>query len=116
MKRLRDEYKILDDWTQQDVYRVISVRYELELRSVDDIGLENYSDWDVHAESLAAVMELGRAGRVVENGTVREYNTMHAAHISRLLLQLWTRTNTLNTSCRACHERTPCGKSGVEKR
>lgn len=40
MKRLRDEYKIPDDWTQQDVYRVISVRYELELRSVDDIGLE----------------------------------------------------------------------------
>ena len=82
MKRLRDEYKIPDDWTQQDVYRVISVRYELELRSVDDIGLENYTlAEDVDAESLAAVMELAVPGVVVENGTVREYNTTYAAHI-----------------------------------
>ena len=80
MKRLRDEYKIPDDWTQQDVYRVISVRYELELRSVDEIGMENYMlAEDVDAESLAAVMELAVPGVVVENGTVREYNTTYAA-------------------------------------
>lgn len=33
MKRLRSEYKIPDDWKQADVYRIIAVRYELELRS-----------------------------------------------------------------------------------
>ena len=61
MKRLRDEYKIPDDWTQQDVYRVISVRYELELRSVDEIGMENYMlAEDVDAESLAAVSKTAR--------------------------------------------------------
>lgn len=35
MKRLRSEYKIPDDWKQADVYRIIAVRYELELRSIE---------------------------------------------------------------------------------
>ena len=91
MKRLRDEYKIPDDWAQQDVYRVISVRYELELRSVDGIGMENYTlAEDVDAESLAAVMELAVPGVVVENGTVREYNTTHAAHILGYIGPIWS--------------------------
>ena len=91
MKRLRDEYKIPDDWTQQDVYRVISVRYELELRSVDEIGMENYMlAEDVDAESLAAVMELAVPGVVVENGTVREYNTTYAAHILGYIGPIWS--------------------------
>ena len=82
MKRLRSEYKIPDDWKQADVYRIIAVRYELELRSIEGIGLENYTlAEDVDAESLAAVMELAVPGVVVENGTVREYQTTHAAHI-----------------------------------
>ena len=91
MKRLRSEYKIPDDWTQQDVYRVISVRYELELRSVDEIGMENYMlAEDVDAESLAAVMELAVPGVVVENGTVREYNTTYAAHILGYIGPIWS--------------------------
>ena len=82
MKRLRSEYKIPDDWKQEDVYRIISVRYELELRSIEGIGIENYTlAEDVDAESLAAVMELAVPGVVVENGTVREYRTTYAAHI-----------------------------------
>ena len=82
MKRLRSEYKIPDDWKQADVYRIIAVWYELELRSIEGIGLENYTlAEDVDAESLAAVMELAVPGVVVENGTVREYQTTHAAHI-----------------------------------
>ena len=82
MKRLRSEYKIPDDWKQADVYRIIAVRYELELRSIEGIGLENYTlAEDVDAESLAAVMELAVPGVVVENGTVREFQTKYAAHI-----------------------------------
>ena len=73
MKRLRSEYKIPDDWKQADVYRIIAVRYELELRSIEGIGLENYTlAEDVDAESLAAVMELAVPGVVVENGTERD--------------------------------------------
>ena len=115
MKRLRDEYKIPDDWTQQDVYRVISVRYELELRSVDDIGLENYTlAEDVDAESLAAVMELAVPGVVVENGTVREYNTTYAAHILGYIAAMdpdeYTEYKQQGYAMNAL-----VGKSGVEK-
>ena len=91
MKRLRSEYKIPDDWKQADVYRIIAVRYELELRSIEGIGLENYTlAEDVDAESLAAVMELAVPGVVVENGTVREYNTKYAAHILGYIGPIWS--------------------------
>ena len=82
MKNLMDAYRIPDDWTQEQAYRVISVRYELELRSVSGVGLENYTlATDVQAEQLAAVMELGVPGVIVEASTVREYNTTYAAHL-----------------------------------
>lgn len=82
IKNLRQAYRLPDEWTADQVYKVISVRYELELRSVDGIGLENYTlASDVSAEALAAVMELGVPGVVVESTTVREYNTPYAAHI-----------------------------------
>ncbi len=45
MKRLRSEYKIPDDWKQADVYRIIAVRYELELRSIEGVGLEKTTRW-----------------------------------------------------------------------
>ena len=42
MRNLREAYRIPNDWDADDVYNVIAVRYELELRSVDNTGLENY--------------------------------------------------------------------------
>ena len=81
MRNLREAYKIPNDWPQEDVYKVISVRYELELRSVAT-NLENYMlAEDVDAASLAAVAELGIPGVVVQSGTVREYKTTYAAHL-----------------------------------
>ncbi len=82
MKNLRGEYRIPEEWSADQAYRVISVRYELELRSIPGIGLENYTlASDVKAEDLAAVMELGIPGVIVETGTVREYHTKYAAHL-----------------------------------
>lgn len=82
IKNLREAYKLPDEWTPEQVYKFISVRYELELRSVDGVGLENYTlASDVSAEALAAVMELGVPGVVVESTTVREYYTPYAAHL-----------------------------------
>ena len=82
MKKLREDYQIPDDWTQEQAYKVISVRYELELRSVEGVGLENYTlATDVSAEDLAAVMELSIPGVIVESSTVRVYNTKYAAHL-----------------------------------
>lgn len=82
MKKLREDYNIPSDWTQEQAYKVISVRYELELRSVEGVGLENYTlATDVSAEDLAAVMELSIPGVIVESSTVRVYNTKYAAHL-----------------------------------
>ena len=82
MKKLREDYQVPDDWTQEQAYKVISVRYELELRSVEGVGLENYTlATDVSAEDLAAVMELSIPGVIVESSTVRVYNTKYAAHL-----------------------------------
>jgi penicillin-binding protein 2 len=89
MNNLRAAYRIPDDWTQDQVYKVVSVRYELELRSIDGTGLENYTlASDVKATDLAAVMELGVPGVVVESGTVREYNTKYAAHVLGFIQQM----------------------------
>ena len=82
MRNLREAYKIPNDWSQEEAYEVIAVRYELELRSIDGMGLENYMlAEDVDAQSLAAVAELGIPGVVVQSGTVREYKTTYAAHL-----------------------------------
>lgn len=82
IKNLRRDYAIPDEWTADEAYKVICVRYELELRNVEGVGLENYVlAEDVDAQSLAAVMELAVPGVIVESGTVREYNTAYAAHL-----------------------------------
>ena len=90
MKNLRREYNLPSDWTQEQVYKVISIRYELELRSVPNVGMENYMlASDVSAENLAAVMELGIPGVIVETGTVREYHTEYAAHLLGYIGQIY---------------------------
>ena len=79
---LRRAYEIPDDWPEEDVYRVISVRYEISLRAVDNMPLDNYTlAEDVSPEALAAIVELGIPGVIVETATVREYKTPYAAHI-----------------------------------
>lgn len=90
MKKLREAYRLPDEWTQEQVYKVISIRYELELRVIDGIGMENYTlATDVKAEQLAAVMELGVPGVIVETGTVREYHTKYAAHLLGYIGQIY---------------------------
>lgn len=91
MKNLREIWAIPDSWTQEQAYQLIRVRYELELRSIDGTGLENYTlATDVSAEKLAAVMELGVPGVIVESGTVREYKTAYAAHLLGYLSPIWS--------------------------
>lgn len=90
MKNLRSAYKLPDDWSQEQVYKVVSIRYELELRAIEGIGMENYTlASDVSAEDLAAVMELGVPGVIVETGTVREYHTQYAAHLLGYIGQIY---------------------------
>ncbi len=90
MKKLRDAYKIPEEWDYEQAYKVISVRYELELRSIEGVGLDNYTlATDVAAEELAAVMELGVPGVIVETSSVREYRTKYAAHLLGYIGQIY---------------------------
>ena len=82
MNKLREEYNLPEDLTADEAYRLIAVRYELELRSIQDMPLDNYVlAEDVDAEALAAVIELGIPGVIVQTSTVREYKTPYASHL-----------------------------------
>lgn len=78
---LKEIYHLPADWTEEECRRVISLRYELDLRRY--IGtLDTYVLMtDVDALSLAAITELNIPGLNVETSSVRQYNTMLAAHI-----------------------------------
>lgn len=82
MRNLREDYNIPDSLTEEEAYRLIAVRFELELRTIEGMPLDNYIlARDISSEDLAAVMELGVPGVLVETTTVREYNTTYAAHL-----------------------------------
>lgn len=80
IRRLKDTYHLPADWTEEEARRVISIRYELDLRrwtSLPTYVLLN----DVDSVSLAAITELNIPGVNVETSTVRQHNTTYAAHI-----------------------------------
>ena len=79
--KLRENYKIPADWSDEDARAVLGLRYELALRS-DITNLPNYVFLeDASTEVLAALLELNVPGLKAEATTVREYNTQYAAHI-----------------------------------
>ena len=82
MNKLREEYNLPEELSSDEAYRLIAVRYELELRSIQDMPLDNYVlAEDVNSEALAAVIELGIPGVIVQTSTVREYKTPYASHL-----------------------------------
>lgn len=82
MYNLRRAYEAPDDWSDEEIYDLLRIRYELSLRAVQDMPLGNYTlAEDVSAEDLAAIMELGIPGVIVETTTSREYKTPYAAHL-----------------------------------
>lgn len=80
IRALRNKYHLPEDWTEEEVRRVISVRYELDLRRYTSLPTYVLLE-DVDAVSLAALTELNIPGLNVETTTVREYYTTLAAHI-----------------------------------
>lgn len=82
MNNLRESYNLPEDLSDEDAYRLIAIRYELELRNIEGMPLDNYTlAHDVDAGDLAAIIELGIPGVIVETSTVREYKTKYAAHL-----------------------------------
>ena len=82
MNNLRESYNLPEELSPEEAYRLIAVRYELELRGIDGMPLDNYVlAQDVTPEQLAAITELGIPGVTVQISTVREYKTLQAAHL-----------------------------------
>ena len=81
MEKLRESYKIPEDWSDTDARAVLGMRYELTLRMC--VGtLSNYVFLsDVTNDVLAAALELNVPGMNVESSTVRQYSTKYAAHV-----------------------------------
>lgn len=81
LRELRSAYHLPDDWTDEEVRKVVGLRYEIELRS----GVTNLPSYifinDISASDLSQVLETNTPGLRVESSTVREYNTSHAAHL-----------------------------------
>ena len=81
MQKLRESYRIPEDWSDDDARAVIGLRYELTLRN----GLTNLPTYvlleNVSESMLTAVLELDVPGLTVEISSVREYSTDYAAHI-----------------------------------
>lgn len=81
MEQLRKIYGMPDSWTDEEVRKVIGLRYELSLRS-DLSPLSTYVFVeDATDEELSTILELNVPGVTVEPTTFREYKTPYAAHI-----------------------------------
>lgn len=81
MEKLRKRYSIPAEWSDEEAWKVIGVRYEMSLRPIVR-SLPNYVFLsDASDEALSAIVELTVPGLRVESSTVREYNTTYAAHI-----------------------------------
>ena len=78
--KLRDRYKLPEEWTDEEARKVIGLYYELQLRQCVSMSSYIFIS-DASDEALSAVVELNVPGLRVESSTVREYNTKYAAHI-----------------------------------
>ncbi len=82
IEKLRERYSIPEEWSDEDARAVIGMRYEFDLRGIQDSILPTYTFMeDVSDENLSAILELNTPGLMVESSTVREYHTKYAAHI-----------------------------------
>ena len=81
IEKLREVYKFPAEWTDNEVRKIIGLRYELSLRNCVP-SLSNYVFLtDATDEQLAMIVELNIPGMSVEASTIREYNTKYAAHV-----------------------------------
>lgn len=81
MQKLREMYKIPEDWSDEDARHVIGLRYELRLRTnITNLPAYIFME-DVDDDILNSILELNVPGLEAQATTTREYNTTYAAHI-----------------------------------
>ena len=81
IEKLKEVYNFPEEWTDNEVRKIIGLRYELSLRNCVS-SLSNYVFLaDATDEQLAMIVELNIPGMSVEASTIREYYTQYAAHV-----------------------------------
>ena len=79
-KKLKEAYRISDEYTEEEARLIMGLRYELDLPSY--AYADTYTPVkDISADQLAILKELGIPGMDVVTTTVREFNTDYAAQI-----------------------------------
>ena len=113
IEKMRELYKIPEEWTEEEARAVIGLRYEFDLRGVTNLPSYVFIS-DVDSENLAAILELNTPGLMVESSTVREYHTTYGAHILGYMGAMtdaeWQENQKLGYSMDA-----DVGKSGFEQ-
>ncbi len=79
--KLRDRYSLPAAWTDEEVRKVIGLRYEMSLRYCVPTMANYVFLSDASDEALSSITEMNLPGMSVESSTVREYNTAYAAHV-----------------------------------
>ncbi len=116
MRDLMEQYNIPEGLTDEEVYRLIAVRYELELRGIKGMPLENYVlAEDVSAQELSAIIELDVPGVIVQTDTVREYKTEYASHLLGFVRDMDAEEYENTYKALGYPMNAQVGKDGVEK-
>ena len=81
VEKLREIYELPKELTDDEARKIIGLRYEMSLRNCVP-SMTNYVFMeDADDDTLSTIIELNIPGLTVEPSTVREYNTVYAAHI-----------------------------------
>ena len=78
---LRQYFLIDEDLSDADARALIGVLYEVNLRSTELRTSEYIFAQDVNIDAISAIKERGLTGVTVRATTVRQYNTVSAAHL-----------------------------------
>lgn len=82
IQTLRKDYRIPEEWSDQDARLVIGIRFEMDLRKGNITTLPNYEFIiDASDQERSTILELNTQGLYVETSTVREIKTQYAAHV-----------------------------------
>lgn len=81
LAQLRKEYKLGEDYSDDEARALAGVLYELSLRSQEVTWSEYVFAKDVDIDFISAVRERGLAGVNISPVTTRKYATTYAAHI-----------------------------------
>ena len=80
MAKMRERYRIDNNYTSEETRIIAGIRYEVNVRYVTQTSDYIFAE-DVSMELITTLMESALRGIIVKASYVREYNTEYAAHV-----------------------------------